>query len=275
MYPENILERLSITAGVQSEASPLRAPPDRTEIGLSWGRGIKQDTGGGSKVPTEVIDPNMSTGHPQIGHSQGRVVLINSHTIIRECLAQAMRSWTYEVETLPSVEGCVDLISRHACDLIILWGGSHLDLAADLDFLRGACRSCPILVICDTVGAETVIKVLESGARGILPTSSKLDILNGVMSLIRSGGAYVPPDSMIEAYRAEPTVSVQPSIDLPFTPRQSAIIAAIRKGSPNKIIAYDLGMCESTVKVHIRSIMKKLKVRNRTELALKAMDLRI
>jgi DNA-binding NarL/FixJ family response regulator len=41
----------------------------------------------------------------------------------------------------------------------------------------------------------------------------------------------------------------------------------LRKGTPNKIIAYELNMCESTVKVHVRNIMKKLKAKNRTEVA--------
>ena len=42
---------------------------------------------------------------------------------------------------------------------------------------------------------------------------------------------------------------------------------ALRRGKPNKIIAYELNMCESTVKVHIRNIMKRLKAKNRTEAA--------
>ena len=45
------------------------------------------------------------------------------------------------------------------------------------------------------------------------------------------------------------------------------MVEAIRQGKPNKIIAYELNMCESTVKVHVRAIMKKLKARNRTEVA--------
>ena len=45
------------------------------------------------------------------------------------------------------------------------------------------------------------------------------------------------------------------------------MIDALRRGKANKIIAYELNMCESTVKVHIRNIMKKLKAKNRTEVA--------
>jgi DNA-binding NarL/FixJ family response regulator len=44
----------------------------------------------------------------------------------------------------------------------------------------------------------------------------------------------------------------------------------LRQGMPNKLIAYELQMQESTVKVHVRHIMKKLKATNRTQAALLA-----
>jgi DNA-binding NarL/FixJ family response regulator len=44
-------------------------------------------------------------------------------------------------------------------------------------------------------------------------------------------------------------------------------VEALRRGKANKIIAYELNMRESTVKVHVRNIMKKLKAKNRTEVA--------
>jgi DNA-binding NarL/FixJ family response regulator len=52
-----------------------------------------------------------------------------------------------------------------------------------------------------------------------------------------------------------------------FTARQAAVVEALRRGKENKIIAYELNMRESTVKMHIKNIMKKLKARNRTEVA--------
>jgi DNA-binding NarL/FixJ family response regulator len=48
-----------------------------------------------------------------------------------------------------------------------------------------------------------------------------------------------------------------------------AVIRALQQGKPNKVIAYELNMCESTVKVHVRNLMKKLKAKNRTDLAIK------
>ena len=46
-----------------------------------------------------------------------------------------------------------------------------------------------------------------------------------------------------------------------------AVIRALQQGKSNKVIAYELNMCESTVKVHVRNIMKKLHATNRTEVA--------
>ena len=75
------------------------------------------------------------------------------------------------------------------------------------------------------------------------------------------------------------TVATQPPLeqDLPqpaqpeeeLTSRQAAVAERLRRGKPNKIVAYELNMCESTVKVHIRNIMKKLQATNRTEAGFK------
>jgi len=53
-----------------------------------------------------------------------------------------------------------------------------------------------------------------------------------------------------------------------FSPRQLQVLEQLSEGKQNKIIAYELGMAESTVKVHIRHIMKKLNARNRTQVVL-------
>ena len=55
-----------------------------------------------------------------------------------------------------------------------------------------------------------------------------------------------------------------------FTPRQVAVLNQLRQGKANKIIAYELAMSESIVKVHVRNIMKKMSASNRTEAAYRA-----
>ena len=58
-----------------------------------------------------------------------------------------------------------------------------------------------------------------------------------------------------------------------FTNRQSAVFEALKRGKANKTIAYELNMRESTVKVHVRHVMRKLKATNRTEAVYKLNEL--
>jgi DNA-binding NarL/FixJ family response regulator len=86
---------------------------------------------------------------------------------------------------------------------------------------------------------------------------------------VLAGGTYVPMDCVLATgpgVQASP--ASQPSGGV--TARELAVLRALQQGKPNKVIAYELNMCESTVKVHVRNLMKKLKAKNRTDLAMKA-----
>jgi DNA-binding NarL/FixJ family response regulator len=79
--------------------------------------------------------------------------------------------------------------------------------------------------------------------------------------------------SVVQSARTHLKSKAPPTPDLGakplFTSRQAVVAEELRQGKANKIIAYDLSMCENTVKVHVRNIMKKLRAANRTEAAFK------
>lgn len=58
-----------------------------------------------------------------------------------------------------------------------------------------------------------------------------------------------------------------------LTPTQLKVLHGVRSGLLNKQIAFDLGIAEATVKAHMTALMRKLNVRNRTQVALKAQSL--
>jgi DNA-binding NarL/FixJ family response regulator len=109
---------------------------------------------------------------------------------------------------------------------------------------------------------------LESGAKGYIPTSLSLDMAVGAMQFVEAGGTFVPASTLTARTRTGGEIQGQkgPLAGL-FTERQAAVLECLRKGKANKQIAYELSMREGTVKVHVRNIMKKLKARNRTEVA--------
>ena len=88
------------------------------------------------------------------------------------------------------------------------------------------------------------------------------------MRFILAGGTYVPLDCVfaaVEPAAPAPRESSPPSL---LTSREIRVAQAIHDGLSNKMIAYKLCICEGTVKVHMRNIMRKLNARNRTEVAI-------
>jgi Response regulator containing a CheY-like receiver domain and an HTH DNA-binding domain len=63
-------------------------------------------------------------------------------------------------------------------------------------------------------------------------------------------------------------------IDAHLTPMQWKILDGVQSGLLNKQIAFGLGIAEATVKAHMTALMRKLKVRNRTQVALAAQTLK-
>lgn len=112
-----------------------------------------------------------------------------------------------------------------------------------------------------------VARVLSYGARAYIPTSVGLTIAVKAISLVEASGVFVPARILSTSPGGGPRDDDRGRNML--TERQVAIADALSIGKANKVIAYELNLSESTVKVHIRNIMKKLKARNRTEVVYK------
>jgi DNA-binding NarL/FixJ family response regulator len=92
--------------------------------------------------------------------------------------------------------------------------------------------------------------------------------LRGALDLVLSGGVYVPP-MVLHANPEPPERHRKPKDEhrgsRGLSPRQRAVLTAVCAGKPNKVIAYELGLSEGTVKIHMAAILKSLGVTNRTQ----------
>jgi DNA-binding NarL/FixJ family response regulator len=141
-------------------------------------------------------------------------------------------------------------------------------IVSALSSLREARPEVALVVMGEDDSAVTILAALDLGARGYIPTNVSLEVAIGAIILIAVGGRYVPASSMVSAFSKLRTEQPTPVPNMQdFTARQIAVVNALRQGKANKIIAYELNMRESTVKVHVRNIMRKLKAKNRTEVA--------
>ncbi len=134
----------------------------------------------------------------------------------------------------------------------------------------------PIVILSDLGDREEVRFALAAGARGFVSTLLDPQLMCAALRLVRAGGKFAPPELFDEWMRPRAEVDeIEPAAEAmaqhsELTPRQTHVLQLLQQGFPNKVIAAKLGMTESTVKVHVRQIMRRLGAKNRTEAALLA-----
>lgn len=130
-----------------------------------------------------------------------------------------------------------------------------------------------IAVISGSEDNRTIKAILSAGVKGYIPKRSETKVLNNALRLILDGGTYVPPN-LIEN-QSEQSANGKNSGIKNLTYRQSQVLNLIAQGKSNKQIAFDMGVSESTVKLHINALLRSLRVSNRTQAVITAQKLGI
>ena len=140
-----------------------------------------------------------------------------------------------------------------------------------LELVRLRLPQARVVVLSDRNDVENVNEALTCGVWGYIPTSVEAEVAFAALRLINAGGTYVPAQERTPR-TAKLGIGVESqrprlSDELDLTPRELSVLDLLREGKPNKLIAAGLSMEESTVKVHVRNILKKLHAANRTQAA--------
>jgi DNA-binding NarL/FixJ family response regulator len=229
--------------------------------------------GKGADRPSRELVPRPSA---PVEVRNATTIVIERRVLFRECLTRCLKMVSeHNVISFASVEDWLKVSETVNASLIVLCSGGRArdaDTNRDITLLSQSSTPLPTILMSDFEDADQIVDALERGARGYIPTSVSLDVAIEAMRLVRAGGVFVPASSLIASRRsaAESAVTARQTGNGMFTARQSAVVEALRRGKANKIIAYELNMRESTVKVHVRNIMKKLRAKNRTEVAFMA-----
>jgi len=204
--------------------------------------------------------------------------VVDEHSFTRECITRSLREADHSLNTVPfkTYDDCL----RDARELDIIIFNAHEDLEryrnngrhlAFQTMLKQLSEIAPVVILSPVDSPDLIAEALESGARGyILTGNTGLELAVEIIRLVKVGGTFVPPTrwSLRPGNQKDTTSKMTTTHQL--TPRQKAVLDHHKLGKANKVIAYELAMSESTVKVHIRNIMKKMKATNRTEVACRA-----
>ncbi len=203
------------------------------------------------------------------------IVIIDNRALDRECLARSLAAHYCgaPVSTFATLDELRKRNHRSMSVILLSIGGLNVTdggVADDIKRLKSEFAAIPFIIVADNEDPAQILKALEDGACGYIPTTVGIGVAVGAIELALAGGVFVPASSILSMRGLlAPNGQRERRIPSIFTARQGDVAEALRCGKANKIIAYELNMCESTVKVHVRNIMRKLKATNRTEAAYK------
>jgi DNA-binding NarL/FixJ family response regulator len=211
-----------------------------------------------------------------------RAALVAPHGLFRDGFAHLIATEVAEIRL--ECHDTVEDVAPGAARLALLafdpsaCGGETL--RARIEALRARCDGAPIGLVTPDAPAAAGFGAL--GVTGIVPLSAGAELAVAAVRLMLFGGYCLPPEISLATHPFELAAKVDPSPALEdrgaedegaaqqnaLTARERDVMRSLRSGHQNKIIAFELGISESTVKVHLRNIMKKLNASNRTQVAL-------
>ncbi|WP_085789981.1 response regulator transcription factor [Roseivivax jejudonensis] len=198
-----------------------------------------------------------------------RILIADDHDLLRETLDMFLTSeGGIETETAADYTEAERLVSESAFDLVLLDfsmpGMQGLDGLARMMAMPGDHR---VAIISGTADQDVAQQTLASGAAGFLPKTLSAKSLINAVRFMAMGEQYAP----LEFLRA-PTPVAQHPLAEKLSQREFEVLRGLTEGKSNKEIARDLDIREPTVKLHMKTLYRKIGVSNRTQAAMIARD---
>jgi len=217
-------------------------------------------------------------------------ILIGKSALIREGIARILHASHFR--TVASASCVEDLASSHLQQrellfLIVHTGEEFGILLEQIEFLRDKHPTGCVAIVAGHYQLTELVSAFRAGAKGYFVNPMNPDIFIKSIELVMMGETIFPPAflsyTLDSSHVGKPTGSgddIVPSIPITsektivphLSPRERLILRHLIKGDSNKCIARKIDIAEATVKVHVKAILRKIRVQNRTQAAIWAMN---
>ena len=201
-----------------------------------------------------------------------RILLADDHDLVRETLAAFLLAEGFaEVRAVPDLVSAISALSGPTkFDLVLLdyqmpgMNGLEGMIKAQLA-VSGAGHKTPVAIISGTANRDLAETALAAGAAGFVPKTLASRAMVAAVQAMASGELFAPLSLLMEE---TPVAEILASL----TRREGDVLRGICEGKSNKEIARDLDLQEVTVKLHVKTLSRKLGAKNRTHAAMIARD---
>lgn len=207
--------------------------------------------------------------------SMQTVILIDANKLFREGLSRLLLDVPFRVTAeYASIDEAIVHPAAEA-DLVLVDPGDEPQALAHIGKLRQQRPEAPLVILTGNLDARRLTQALEAGAAGYLMKDMSADALAQSLRLVMMGEKVFPTHlaELLVTGQVQPHAATEiTSLRKGLSQRETQILRCLIDGDSNKIIASSLGITEATVKVHLKSLLRKINAVNRTQAAIWAMN---
>jgi DNA-binding NarL/FixJ family response regulator len=201
-----------------------------------------------------------------------RVVLVDDHRLVRSGVRAELGDEVDVVGEAGDVDEAIRVITSEKPDVVLL--DVHMPGGGGAEVIRGVHAQLPavqFLALSVSDAAEDVIGVVRAGARGYVTKAIDGPALTDAIQRVASGDVVFGPrlaGFVLDAFAGSPTATPAPDDDLDsLTPREREVLRLIARGYTYREAAQELVLSARTIETHVSSVLRKLQMSNRRELA--------
>ena len=203
-----------------------------------------------------------------------RIVVVDDHTLFRRgitALLAKVPDFAVVGEAADGFEG-IKAVAAHKPDVVLL--DLNMPGISGIEAMKAILAESPgthVVMLTVSEDAEDLMAALRSGALGYLLKNIDSDFLVDSIRRAANGDSVMSPEmstKLLREIRTGAPASVHPAL----SPREREILGFLARGASNKEIARELDIAESTVKIHVQHILRKLELSSRVQAAVWAIE---
>ena len=194
-----------------------------------------------------------------------RILLADDHDLVRDAVSLFLKSeGVDEVATAENLQDALNAARNSQFDLALLdYNMPGMSGLEGIRRMKTAMNGGPVAILSGTATPAVAQNAIEAGAIGFVPKTMSAKAMISAIRLMVSGEVFLPVSFQQQANEARVAN---------LTPRETEVLRAVCDGKSNKEIARDLDLQEVTIKLHVKTLCRKLDARNRTQAAMIARD---
>lgn len=208
-----------------------------------------------------------------------RVLIVDDHLLFSSGIKSLLQRHP-EFEVVDVVADGLEGVKRAQSlqpDVVLL--DLHMPGVSGREAVRFIAEAAPntfVLMLTVSEDVEDLVECLQAGAAGYLLKNIETEALVDALRRVARGESVISPQMttrLVRGYRQQPATEIPAHVEKErLSPREKEILGCLARGETNKEIARQLELSESTVKIHIQNIFKKLGLSSRVQAALYAVE---